>query len=185
MIEETELAGVVKVTPKRFEDARGYFAETFNPEMARAAGLPAFVQDNESLSRTPGTLRGLHLQTPPFAQAKFVRCVVGSVLDVSVDVRRSSPTFGQHIAVNLSAENGVMLFLPCGVAHGFVTLEPDTLVSYRVDARYSAAHERGLAWNDPELGIDWPVETPSVLSEKDANHPSFAALMEELAEVEW
>lgn len=185
MIFPSAIPDVLVIEPKRFADERGHFAETFNPKLAEAAGLPVFVQDNESLSRMKGTLRGLHLQLPPFAQAKLVRCVRGAVLDVAVDVRAGSPTFGRHVKVELSEDNGLMAFVPAGFAHGFLTLEPNTLVSYKVDHVYSAAHERGVAWNDPELGVDWGIEAPAVMSAKDEVNPPLEALAADLASVDW
>ena len=185
MITPCAIADVLLIEPKRFGDERGYFAETFSPKMVEAAQLPTFVQDNESLSRVKGTLRGLHLQLPPFAQAKLVRCVRGAVLDVAVDVRVGSPTFGQYVAMELSEANGLLAYIPAGFAHGFCTGEPDTLVNYKVDRVYSAEHERGIAWNDPGLGIDWAIETPAVLSAKDERNLTLAALKDELAGVDW
>jgi dTDP-4-dehydrorhamnose 3,5-epimerase len=130
------------------------------------------VQDNQSFSAQQGTVRGLHYQLPPFAQAKLVRAVSGRLLDVAVDIRRSSPTFGQAVAVELSAAGGEQLFIPAGFAHGFCTLEPDTSLAYKVDAYYSAAHDRGIRWNDPALRIDWPVsEAEAMLSDKDRKQP--------------
>jgi len=157
----------------RFGDQRGYFAETYVRRDFAAAGIPIeFVQDNESLSRARGTVRGLHFQIPPFAQAKLVRVLSGRIFDACVDLRRSSPRYGQHASVELSAESGDQLFVPAGFAHGFCTLEPDTTVLYKVDAVYSAAHDRGIAWSDPTLAIQWPVGTDAaVLSAKDAVLP--------------
>jgi dTDP-4-dehydrorhamnose 3,5-epimerase len=133
------------------------------------------VQDNHSLSRKPGVIRGLHFQLPPFAQAKLVRVVRGSVLDVVVDIRRGSPSFGHHATVTLSAGNGLQLFVPHGFAHGFCTLEPDTEVLYKVDAYYAPEHERGLLWNDPALAIPWPAAAPEI-SDKDRCWPSLSDL---------
>ncbi|PKQ02432.1 MAG: dTDP-4-dehydrorhamnose 3,5-epimerase [Alphaproteobacteria bacterium HGW-Alphaproteobacteria-11] len=175
-IEETSIPGVRIVKPRRFGDARGWFAETFNRRALAEAGIDIdFVQDNESLSAAPGTVRGLHFQTPDFAQTKLVRVLTGAILDVAVDIRRGSPTFGAHVAVELSAENGKQLLVPRGFAHGFCTLAPDTRVFYKVDAYYSEAHDTGLLWNDPALAIDWPV-TPgkATLSEKDTRLPRLA-----------
>ena len=177
MITPASIADVLLIQPKRFGDARGYFAETFNPRMAAAAKLPIFVQDNESLSVETGTVRGLHYQVAPFSQTKLVRCVRGAVLDVAVDLRTQSSTYGQYVAQNLSAESGLMVLVPSGFAHGFCTLQPDTLVCYKVDAVYSAPHERGLAWDDPDLGISWPVPVSgAVLSDKDRANPPLASL---------
>ena len=157
------------VRPRRFGDDRGWFSETYNAERYPALGVAVtFVQDNHSMSRDVGVLRGLHWQAPPFAQAKLVRCVRGRIWDVAVDARRGSPTFGQWVAAELSADNGHQLFVPVGFAHGFVTLEPDTEVEYKVSAPYSPGHEGGVIWNDPALGLPWPLDgrTP-ILSPKD------------------
>ena len=157
----------------RFSDPRGYFAETYVRRDFVAAGIAnEFVQDNESLSLRPGTVRGMHFQIPPFAQAKLIRVLSGRIFDACVDLRRSSPRYGQHATVELSAETGDQLFVPPGFAHGFCTLEPDTTVLYKVDAVYSAEHERGIAWSDPALAIAWPVGTAAaILSAKDAALP--------------
>jgi dTDP-4-dehydrorhamnose 3,5-epimerase len=158
----------------RLADPRGTFAETYVRRDFAAAGIPyEFVQDNESLSRAPGTVRGLHFQIPPFAQAKLIRVLTGRIFDACVDLRRSSPRYGHHATVELTAETGDQLFVPAGFAHGFCTLEPDTTVLYKVDALYSAEHERGIAWADPGLAIPWPVGSDAaVLSAKDAVLPS-------------
>jgi dTDP-4-dehydrorhamnose 3,5-epimerase len=157
----------------RFRDQRGYFAETYVRRDFAAAGIPhEFVQDNESLSHAPGTVRGLHFQIAPFAQAKLIRVLTGRIFDACVDLRRSSPRYGQHATVELSAESGDQLFVPAGFAHGFCTLEPDTTVLYKVDAVYSAEHERGIAWSDPALAIPWPVGADAaILSAKDTALP--------------
>ena len=171
--EPLALSGLLLLRPARHGDARGWFSEVWRRDQWEAAGVTAdFVQDNQSFSAQQGTVRGLHFQLPPFAQAKLVRCVAGRVLDVAVDIRRSSPTFGQAVAVELTAEGGEQLFIPAGFAHGFCTLEPNTSLAYKVDAYYSAAHDRGVLWNDPALGIDWPVgEAEALLSEKDRKQP--------------
>ena len=164
------------IRPRRFGDDRGWFSETYNADRYPALGVPVtFVQDNHSMSRDVGVLRGLHWQAPPFAQAKLVRCVRGRIWDVAVDSRRGSPTFGQWIAAELSADNGHQLFVPVGFAHGFVTLEPDTEVEYKVSAPYSPEHEGGVIWNDPALGLPWPLDdrTP-ILSPKDEVLPTLA-----------
>ncbi|MBF0305374.1 MAG: dTDP-4-dehydrorhamnose 3,5-epimerase [Alphaproteobacteria bacterium] len=179
VVSDLGLSGLRVVQPRRFADERGFFCETFNARrFAEETGFsPAFVQDNMSLSRPPGTLRGLHFQTNPAAQAKLVSVARGAILDVAVDLRRDSPTFGRHAAIELSAENGRQLFVPCGFAHGFCTLEPDTLVTYKVTGFYSAANDSGLAWDDPDLGIAWPVSPAAVvLSDKDRVHPRLAEL---------
>jgi dTDP-4-dehydrorhamnose 3,5-epimerase len=158
----------VVICPKRFEDSRGWFSETWNNEQFARLGVSGnFCQDNQSFSKTRGTLRGLHFQAPPHAQAKLVRCLQGRIFDVAVDVRRSSPTFGQWVSTELSAENGHQLFIPAGYAHGFLTLEDDCMIAYKVDAYYSSSADGGLAWNDPAIGIYWPLEGQPVLSAKD------------------
>jgi dTDP-4-dehydrorhamnose 3,5-epimerase len=158
----------IVIKPRRFADARGWFSETYNGKKLAAHGVEgSFCQDNESLSLVPGTLRGLHFQAPPFAQAKLVRCVSGRIFDVAVDVRRGSPTFGKWVATVLSAEDGDQLYVPVGYAHAFLTLEPNCKVAYKVDAYYSAECDGGLAWNDPDIAIDWPPELEPQLSAKD------------------
>lgn len=176
--EPLSLPGLVLIRPARHGDARGWFSEVWRRDQWEEAGVKAdFVQDNQSFSAQMGTVRGLHFQLPPFAQAKLVRCVAGRVLDVAVDLRRSSPGFGKAVAVELSAEGGEQLFIPAGFAHGFCTLVPDSGLAYKVDAYYSAAHDRGVRWNDPALGIAWPVaEGDAVLSAKDKVQPVFADL---------
>lgn len=161
------------VTPKRFGDVRGFFAETYKRDAFRAAGIDAdFVQDNHSRSANIGTIRGLHFQTPPHAQAKYVICMRGAILDVAVDVRRSSPTYGQYVSAVLTAENGEGLFVPRGFAHAFCTLEPDCEVTYKVDSYYAPANDAGLRWDDPDIGIAWPLDGRApTLSQKDAALP--------------
>lgn len=175
-IRATDLPDVKVLTPRRFGDTRGYFSETWNAARMAAAGLSTqFVQDNESLSAKPGTLRGLHYQAPPFAQAKLVRVAKGAVRDVAVDVRRGSPTYGRSVAVVLSAANGAQLLVPRGFLHGFVTLEPDTLVLYKVDNGYDAASDGSVLWNGAGLDIDWGFGPDEVtLSDKDRAAPAFA-----------
>jgi dTDP-4-dehydrorhamnose 3,5-epimerase len=177
-VESADIPDLKIVKPRRFEDNRGYFMETYNKQAFAAAGITdEFVQDNTSLSVEAGTVRGLHFQLAPFAQAKLVRVVRGRILDFAVDLRRSSATYGRHVAIELSAENGLQFLIPVGFAHGFCTLEPNTEVSYKVTAHYSAAHDRGVAWNDPALGLRWPVEVGrAVLSEKDTKYPRLAEL---------
>jgi dTDP-4-dehydrorhamnose 3,5-epimerase len=162
----------------RFSDARGYFCETFQRADFAAKGLDYdFLQDNQSSSARSGTVRGLHFQRPPFAQAKLVRVLHGSIFDVAVDLRRSSPSFGKHIAIKLSSKGNEQLLVPAGFAHGFCTLEPDTVVFYKVDQVYSAAHDSGVNWADSRLGIEWPVASAEAnLSEKDRGLPMFADL---------
>lgn len=165
------------LTPRRFEDERGWFSETWNRAKFAAAGISLeFCQDNQSLSRPVGTLRGLHFQTPPFAQAKLVRCLRGRIFDVAVDIRRASPTFGKWAGLELSAENGKQLLIPAGYAHGFMTLEPDCEIAYKVDAPYSAECDGGIAWDDPQIAIDWPLPGKPVLSDKDKALPLLADL---------
>lgn len=178
--EETEIPAVKIVTPKRHGDARGFFSEVYKTSDWQSAGLdPVFVQDNHSFSAPAGTLRGLHFQLPPFAQDKLVRVTRGRILDVAVDIRRSSPTFGRHVAVELSAENWRQLFVPTGFAHGFITLEADTEVLYKVTALYAPSHDRGLAFDDPGLSIDWGIGPEDViLSDKDRRHPRLCDLDE-------
>jgi len=173
VVEETALAGVKIITSRKLGDHRGFFSETYNRRALAAAGVDLqFVQDNHSLSARAGTLRGLHFQAPPFAQDKLVRVTRGAVLDVAVDLRTSSATFGRHVAITLSAENWRQMLIPAGFAHGFCTLEPDTEVLYKVTNYYSAAHDKGLAWDDPALGIAWPVAAErAILSEKDCKQP--------------
>ena len=165
------------VVPRRFEDARGFFSEVWNARALSAAGIEAeFVQDSHAHNRRRGTVRGLHYQIPPCAQGKLVRVVRGAVFDVAVDVRRGSPRFGRHVAVRLSAENWHQLWVPPGFAHGYCTLEDDTEVQYKATRYYSPAHERGIAWDDPALAIDWPLDRVTVLvSERDRLLPRLAA----------
>ena len=175
-ITPTDISDVLLIEPKRFGDHRGYFAETFKASALKDAGVELnWVQDNESLSATVGTVRGLHFQTPPSAQDKLVRCVQGSLLDVAVDIRVGSPTYGKHVSAVLSAENGHQLLVPAGFAHGFATLLPDTLVQYKVTNPYAPDCDAGIAWNDPALAIDWQISAEkAVLSEKDTKHPTLA-----------
>ena len=174
----TAIPEVKIIKPSRFGDNRGFFSEVYSKLKFAEAGLALeFIQDNHSWSAQVGTVRGLHFQRPPFAQDKLVRVVRGRILDVAVDIRKSSPTFGQHVAVELSAENWLQLLVPIGFAHGFCTLEPDTEVLYKVSAPYSAQHDHGIAWDDPALTIEWPVKpNAAVLSEKDRHHPHLTAL---------
>jgi dTDP-4-dehydrorhamnose 3,5-epimerase len=169
----TEIPDVKILVPKQFKDHRGFFSEVYSTKLLKDAGVDAaFVQDNHSLSVEKGVLRGLHYQVAPMAQAKLIRVVRGAVLDVAVDVRRGSPTFGKHVTAVLSAENWRQAYVPVGFAHGFVTLEPNTEVLYKVSTFYSPQHERGVRWNDPALGIDWGIrEDEAVLSDRDRRHP--------------
>ena len=177
-VKDMEISAVKVLAPKRFDDGRGFFAETYNKQRFAEAGVPVeFVQDNHSLSARAGTVRGLHFQSPPFAQDKLVRVIRGRILDIAVDLRRSSPSFGRHVAVELTAEDGAQVFIPVGFAHGFCTLEPDTEVIYKVSDYYSPQNDHGIAWDDPALGIQWPVGPgEAVLSEKDTRHPALADL---------
>jgi dTDP-4-dehydrorhamnose 3,5-epimerase len=171
--ETTALDGVRVLCPRKFKDERGFFAETYNRQLLQRLGNEIdFVQDNHSLSHECGTIRGLHYQVPPFAQVKLVRVIRGRVLDVVVDIRRSSPTFGRHFRTELSADNYKQILVPVGFAHGFCTLEPESEIVYKVSNYYSAAHDRGILWNDPHLGIQWPVaEEQAILSNKDRRQP--------------
>jgi dTDP-4-dehydrorhamnose 3,5-epimerase len=174
-VERTEIPGVLLITPKRYSDHRGFFSETFNQRLFQAAELNlSFVQDNQSLSVDRGVLRGLHYQLEPKAQDKLVRVIHGAILDIAVDIRPNSPTFGKHVSAVISQENWQQILVPKGFAHGFVTLEPNTEVVYKVTDYYSPEHERGILWDDPDLGIDWGI-TPSqvILSDRDRVHPRF------------
>lgn len=177
-IEDTEIEGVKIITPKKFGDHRGFFSEVFSRSVFETAGLNFdFLQDNHSFSTEVGTIRGLHFQSPPFAQDKLVRVTRGRVLDVAVDLRKGSKTFGRHVAVELSRENWRQLLVPIGFAHGFCTLEPDTEVLYKVTNVYSPANDLGLAFDDPALAIDWGIDPArAVLSDKDRRHPKLADL---------
>ena len=168
----TPIPGLTIIEPRIFGDDRGYFFESFNLNSFRKhIGDIHFVQDNESKS-SQGVLRGLHFQMPPFDQSKLVRCVSGEVLDVAVDIRNGSPTYGQHVSVLLSGENKRQFFIPRGFAHGFVVLSDTAVFAYKVDNWYAPTHDAGIAWNDPQLAIDWKVDHPTVkVSEKDAQLP--------------
>jgi dTDP-4-dehydrorhamnose 3,5-epimerase len=172
------LNGAKLIRTMRYSDSRGYFSETYMRNDFAALGLPAdFVQDNQSGSIALGTVRGLHFQSPPFAQAKLIRVLRGKILDVIIDLRRSSATYGKHVAVKLSEQTGDQLFVPVGFAHGFCTLEPNTDVLYKVDADYSPSHDCGVNWADPALGIPWPVSMhEAILSDKDRVLPLLRAL---------
>ncbi|MFZ2029828.1 MAG: dTDP-4-dehydrorhamnose 3,5-epimerase [Vitreimonas sp.] len=180
MIERLAIPDVWTFAPKRFEDSRGWFYESFNVSaLAPALNGVAFVQDNQSFSSRKGTLRGLHFQTPPKSQDKLVRALRGSLLDVAVDLRRRSPTFGKWVSAVLSADNLKQIFVPKGFAHGFLTLEPDTEVCYKVSDYYSREHERGIAWNDPSLAIDWGVGAEAVvMADRDRTYPRLSELEE-------
>ncbi len=173
---ETTLSGVFILEPKVHGDNRGFFMESYNEKEMRKYGLDyEFVQDNHSLSVESGVLRGLHYQDDPMAQTKLVRVPVGAIYDVAVDIRKDSPTFGQWFGVILSEDNHRQLLIPKGFAHGFCTLVKNTHVMYKVDQFYSAAHDRGIYWNDPDLNINWP-STNVILSDKDKSHPRLADL---------
>jgi len=174
-VTDCPIDGVRIIEPTRFGDARGHFCETYNARELGAIGIDCdFIQDNESWSGDTGTLRGLHYQAPPHAQSKLVRVSRGAVLDVVVDARKGSPTFGQWFSVRLSQEDGWQVFVPRGLLHGFVTLEPDTVVIYKVDDFYSREADGSVAWNDPDLAIDWGLDGQEpVLSEKDLNAPAW------------
>ena len=179
--ERLAIPDVILATPAKFGDSRGFFSESYNAARFAAAGIPAagdgpFIQDNHSLSAKKGTVRGLHCQIAPSIQGKLVRVLKGAIWDVAVDVRRGSPTYGQHVAAVLSAENWAQLWIPGGFLHGFCTLEPDTEVMYKVTGGYyDPKAERGVIWNDPDLALPWPVDPADVLvSDKDAKLPRLA-----------
>lgn len=178
--EPTELDGVWWLKPRRFGDERGWFQETWSAATLAGVGIDeSFCQDNESMSSQPGTVRGLHFQADPSAQGKLVRAVQGAIVDVAVDIRRSSPQFGRHVARRLTADGGEQLWVPVGFAHGFCTIEPNTIIAYKVTSPYDPDAERVLRHDDPALGIDWPVEAGSaVVNERDAAAPDLAALVE-------
>ena len=174
-VRDTAIEGPKIIVPKIFRDSRGYFCETYNQARYREAGIPAdFVQDNESFS-SKGVIRGLHWQAAPHTQAKLVRVIRGAVWDVAVDIRQGSPTFGRHVAVELTDENGLQFYIPRGFAHGFIVLEDNTLFSYKCDNLYCPAAERGLRFDDPALNLRWPdLGIPLTLSEKHLRHPPLA-----------
>jgi dTDP-4-dehydrorhamnose 3,5-epimerase len=177
-ITATEIPEVKLIEPARHADSRGSFCETYRRDVLARAGIDVeFVQDNHSRSAAPGTVRGLHYQSPPRAQGKLVRVTRGAILDIAVDIRFGSPTFRRHVAVRLSAEQWNQLWIPAGFAHGLCTLEPDTEVLYKVTDYYSREHDLGLAWDDPEIGVLWPVEPErAILSDKDRRHPRLSEL---------
>lgn len=165
-----DIPGLLVLEPQAFSDERGFFMETYSRDRYQAAGISGdFFQDNLSCSKK-GVIRGLHYQAPPFAQGKLVSVIRGCVLDVAVDIRAGSPTYGRHVAVKLSAENRKQFWIPAGFAHGFVALEDDTIFAYKCTAPYSKGHDRGIRFNDPMIGIEWGVEDP-IVSEKDRQHP--------------
>ncbi|PHR60805.1 MAG: dTDP-4-dehydrorhamnose 3,5-epimerase [Robiginitomaculum sp.] len=176
MIETCSIEGLLVVCPKKFGDDRGFFMETYSRrELAEAGFDREFVQDNQSLSKEVGVLRGLHFQTPPHGQDKLVRVLRGRIFDVAVDLRANSSTYGQHFSIELSAKNAKQLLVPIGFAHGFCTLEPDTEIAYKVSGFYAPDHDAGLCWDDAELGIEWPLVGAPILSAKDSNLPPFSA----------
>ncbi|GAB7551847.1 dTDP-4-dehydrorhamnose 3,5-epimerase [Novosphingobium sp. 11B] len=173
IVKTYEISGPCAFVPSRIADTRGWFAETFRHDLfARHCGDAVFVQDNESCSLAVGTVRGLHYQRPPHAQGKLVRCTAGAIMDVAVDIRAGSPTYGHWIAETLTPDNGTQLWIPPGFAHGFCTLLPDTVVAYKVTDYYCAECDLGMRWNDPALAIDWPqLANPASLSPKDRAQP--------------
>jgi dTDP-4-dehydrorhamnose 3,5-epimerase len=177
-VEPTDLPGVVIVRTRWFEDARGSFSEVYNQADFLAAGLPSgFIQENHVVNPVAGTVRGMHFQRPPFAQAKLIRVVKGAVLDISIDIRQGSPNYGRCVAVALSSTDRNQLFIPAGFAHGYCTIEPGTEIVYRVDAPYNPEAEAGVSWDDPDLGIVWPIARERVLiSERDRLLPRLAEI---------
>ncbi|MCH8097934.1 MAG: dTDP-4-dehydrorhamnose 3,5-epimerase [Proteobacteria bacterium] len=177
-IERLSIPDVLVITPKRHRDARGFFSETYKRRELAAAGIELdFVQDNHASSPRRGTIRGLHFQIAPFEQTKLVRVTRGAIFDVALDIRQGSPSYGQHVSTIISAENWRQILVPAGFAHGYCCLDPDTEVIYKVTDYYSPDHERGVLWNDPALGIDWPVPDAEVIvSGKDGDNPVLAEL---------
>jgi dTDP-4-dehydrorhamnose 3,5-epimerase len=175
-VERLAIPEVVLLTPKRHGDARGWLSEVYSRKAMAKAGLPdEFVQDNQAYSPRRGTLRGIHLQVPPQPIAKLVRVIRGAVFDVAVDVRAGSPTFGRWVAAELTADNGAMLYVPRGFGHAYCTLTDDTEVLYKLDGYYAPDCERGLAWNDPAIGIDWPIpDGEMIINDRDRNFPALA-----------
>lgn len=173
-----DIEGPLELTPQKFEDERGYFSEIFRLDVfVQRAGALDFVQENQSLSVREGTIRGIHFQTNPRAQGKLVRCTAGMLFDVAVDLRRNSATYGKWISVILTAEKLNQLWIPPGFGHGFCTLEPHSVITYRVTDYYSPEHDKGVAWDDPDIGIDWPeVADSATLSAKDRVQPALAEL---------
>lgn len=172
-----DIPDVKLITPEVFGDDRGYLVETFSRRTLEAAGIVEdWVQDNQSLSRHVGTVRGLHYQMPPFAQAKLIRVLHGRIMDVAVDLRRRSPSFGKFVTANLSADSFEQIYIPAGFAHGFCTLEPDTIVAYKASAFYAPQYDRAVRWNDPSLNIPWPEDAKALLSPKDETAPFLSAV---------
>jgi dTDP-4-dehydrorhamnose 3,5-epimerase len=178
LVESLAIPDIKRIGIEVFRDQRGLFAETYSQRALAAAGIDAtFVQDNHSLSLAKGVVRGLHFQTPPHAQGKLVRVLRGSIFDVAVDIREGSPTFGRHVSLVLAADDWAQLWVPEGFAHGFCTLEPETAVLYKVTDYYAPECDSGIAWNDPALGISWPVsDEEAILSDKDRRHSRLADL---------
>lgn len=177
LVSKTDIPEVLLIEPRKFGDNRGFFSEVFNSKALSAhIGSVNFVQDNHSLSQKKGTLRGIHFQAPPFAQDKLVRCVKGSILDIAIDLRRGSPTFGKSVSAELSAENWRQLFVPKGFGHAFLTLTPDAEVIYKVTDYYAPEHDGGIIWNDPDLAVAWGLAPNDLveLSAKDAVLPRLA-----------
>ena len=172
------LDGPLEIVPRRIADERGYFSEIFRSDtFTEQAGAVSFVQENQSLSVRPGTVRGIHFQTHPHAQGKLVRCLAGAVLDVAVDLRRDSPGYGRYIAVTLTPKDNNQLWIPVGFGHAFCTLEPNSVIGYRITNYYSPDCDKGVAWNDPDIGVDWPeIADPRTLSAKDRGQPALADL---------
>ncbi|MEO1324342.1 MAG: dTDP-4-dehydrorhamnose 3,5-epimerase [Pseudomonadota bacterium] len=183
MFQRLAIPDVILVQPQRHGDARGYFSESYRESYYTENGIHGpFVQDNQAFSQAAGTLRGLHFQGPPSAQGKLVSCSQGAIFDVAVDLRASSASYGQYVGADLSAENGHQLYIPPGFAHGYLTRSENCLVQYKVSAYYSPEDERGLAWDDPDIGIEWPLnERPPILSNKDSNLPGLAAFQSPFA----
>ncbi len=174
-VQKTDLAGILVIEPDRFGDHRGFFAETYSQRVYAELGiLNDFVQDNHSLSAAVGTVRGLHFQMPPHAQAKLVRCGRGAIFDVAVDIRNGSPTYGKWTGYELSAVNGAQFYIPAGFAHGFVTLQPDSEIIYKCSDYYAPETEGAVRWDDPAIGIEWPFQGTAILSDKDAAAPMLA-----------
>jgi dTDP-4-dehydrorhamnose 3,5-epimerase len=172
------LKGLLEIIPRKIDDERGYFSEVFRLNaFAERAGPTAFVQDNQSLSVSAGTIRGIHFQSHPAAQGKLVRCLAGRLLDVAVDLRHGSKTFGQHVSVELSPDINNQLWIPVGFGHGFCTLESNSVISYRVTNYYSPEHDKGVAWDDADISVEWPaVADSATLSTKDRRQPSLRDL---------
>jgi dTDP-4-dehydrorhamnose 3,5-epimerase len=174
MIETCQIEGLLIITPKRHGDERGHFSETYKKVSIEEAGFKReFIQDNQSLSSEKGVVRGLHFQTPPFAQDKLVRVLRGAIFDVAVDLRSSSATYGRYFSIELSAKNGKQLLIPIGFAHGLCTLEPHTEIAYKVSDYYAPDNDAGLMFDDPDIGIAWPLQEQAILSQKDQSLPFF------------